>query len=62
MMGLGLPIGGDQFYPRVLRGPHEPEDFAEPLQLLAKRIRFTDPVTGEARDWTSQRDLVKAAH
>ncbi len=62
MMGLGLPIWGDQFYPRVLRGPHEPEDFAEPLQLLAKRIRFTDPVTGEARDWTSQRVLVKAAH
>ncbi len=53
MMALGLPIWGDQFYPQVLRGPQEAEDFAHPLQLLAKRICFTDPVTGEQRDWVS---------
>ena len=57
MNALGLPIAGDQFYPRVLRGPHEAEDFANPLRLLAKAIAFTDPVTGEARAFQSQRAL-----
>lgn len=61
MMRLGLPIWGDQFYPEVLRGPDDLEDFAQPLQLLAQGIRFTDPVTGEARDWTSRRVLLKAS-
>lgn len=54
---LGLPIAGDQFYPRVLRGPQEAEDFSNPLRLLASTIAFTDPVTGEARAFQSQRAL-----
>ncbi|RJP70192.1 MAG: pseudouridine synthase [Comamonadaceae bacterium] len=54
---LGLPIAGDQFYPRVLRGPDEAEDYANPLRLLAQAIAFTDPVTGEARSFQSQRAL-----
>jgi tRNA pseudouridine32 synthase/23S rRNA pseudouridine746 synthase len=54
---LGLPILGDQFYPRVRRGPHEAEDFSEPLRLLARAIRFTDPVTGQARHFQSARTL-----
>jgi len=49
MNALGLPIEGDQFYPTVLRGPTEAEDFSNPLQLLAQHIAFTDPVTGDAR-------------
>ena len=49
MMALGIPIEGDQFYPRVLRGPDEPEDFRQPLQLLAHTVRFTDPHTGLVR-------------
>ncbi len=53
MMALGLPLEGDQFYPTVLRGPEADEDFSHPLQLLAKRVAFTDPVTGEARDFQS---------
>lgn len=57
MNALGLPITGDQFYPRVLRGPREAEDFSNPLRLLAKAIAFTDPVTGEARAFQSQRAL-----
>jgi hypothetical protein len=28
-----------------------------PLQLLAKSIAFTDPVTGQARNFQSQRTL-----
>jgi tRNA pseudouridine32 synthase / 23S rRNA pseudouridine746 synthase len=57
MNALGLPIVGDQFYPRVLRGPDEAEDFAEPLRLLAQAIAFDDPVTGEARFFESRRSL-----
>lgn len=57
MNALCLPIAGDQFYPRVQRGPHEAEDFANPLRLLAQAIAFTDPVTGKARAFQSQRAL-----
>ncbi len=57
MMALGLPIEGDQFYPLVLRGPDAPENFERPLQLLAQSVQFTDPVTGLARTFTSQRQL-----
>ena len=57
MMALGVPIEGDQFYPTVRRGPDEAEDFRAPLQLLARGIAFTDPVTGQARHFESQRQL-----
>ena len=57
MHGLGLPIEGDQFYPVVRRGPDEAEDFADPLQLLAREIAFTDPVTGQLREFESTRQL-----
>jgi tRNA pseudouridine32 synthase/23S rRNA pseudouridine746 synthase len=33
------------------------DDFAAPLQLLAKSVAFTDPVTGQARQFHSQRTL-----
>ena len=57
MMSLGVPIDGDQLYPQLLRGPHEPDDFSQCLQLLAQRIAFTDPISCEERDWQSQRSL-----
>ena len=57
MNALGLPLAGDQFYPRVRRGPDDAEDFADPLRLLAQSIAFTDPVTGEARRFESRQDL-----
>jgi tRNA pseudouridine32 synthase/23S rRNA pseudouridine746 synthase len=57
MAALGLPLVGDQFYPRVRRGPDEAEDFADPLRLLARGIAFTDPVTGEARRFDSRLSL-----
>jgi tRNA pseudouridine32 synthase/23S rRNA pseudouridine746 synthase len=53
MNALGLPLAGDQFYPDVQRGPDEAEDFSNPLQLLAKSIFFTDPITGQARAFNS---------
>ena len=57
MMALGLPLEGDLFYPTVLRGPDEEEDFSQPLQLLAHSVTFTDPVTGQAREFHSALQL-----
>ncbi len=57
MNALGIPIEGDQFYPHVLRGPDEPEDFTCPLQLLAHAVHFTDPVTKALREFKSQLNL-----
>ena len=57
MLSLGTPIEGDQFYPEVLRGPDDAEDFGSPLQLLARSIAFTDPITGQPRQFTSGRHL-----
>ena len=58
MMGMGIPIEGDQFYPQVLRGPHAPEDFGQPLQLLAHSVEFTDPLTGLAHQFTTRQELL----
>ena len=57
MNALGLPIVGDQFYPQVLRGPHEEDDHSQVLQLLAKGVSFIDPITGEPRHFVSQQTL-----
>lgn len=53
MAALGVPIKGDSFYPQVLRGPGEPDDMDNPLQLLASRLAFNDPVTGRRREFKS---------
>ena len=55
MNALGLPILNDRMYPPVAMTPDD--DYKLPLQLLAKSIAFTDPVTGQARNFQSQRTL-----
>ena len=55
MHALGLPIMNDRMYPPVTNTSND--DYSTPLQLLAKSIAFTDPVTGEARQFHSQRTL-----
>lgn len=57
MNSLGLPIVGDNFYPTLLDTPRE--DYSSPLQLLAKRIEFDDPFTGERRRFESRRRLAE---
>ncbi|MES2184156.1 MAG: pseudouridine synthase [Pseudomonadota bacterium] len=62
MSALGLPIVGDRIYPRLLPEPApgiEP-DYSEPLQLLARELAFTDPVSGQQRCFTSRRRLLHA--
>ena len=58
MNALGRPIVGDLFYPEVVHGPgHTQEEWSRPLRLLAHRLSFEDPVTGQTRDFTSLRRL-----
>ncbi|MFE1291020.1 RluA family pseudouridine synthase [Streptomyces sp. NPDC058751] len=56
MSALGVPILGDPLYP-VVTGPVPAGDFRRPLQLLARRLEFTDPVTGRAHRFVSGRTL-----
>lgn len=56
MNGLGIPICNDEFYPALLPAREE-DHFDRPLQLLARSIGFTDPVTGQARFFESRRTL-----
>jgi tRNA pseudouridine32 synthase/23S rRNA pseudouridine746 synthase len=54
---LGLPIQYDQIYPVLTPYQKYDLDFSKPLQLLAKEIRFHDPITLEDRSFVSQRAL-----
>lgn len=63
MAALGMPLLNDQIYP-----VHQPEfvgddenaepDYSRPLQLLAKSLAFTDPITGQQRQFESRRSLM----
>jgi len=55
MHALGLPILNDGIYPTLT--PEGSQDFSKPLQLLAKAIAFTDPVTGRAHHFESRFSL-----
>jgi len=51
MAALGAPIANDPLYPSVAY--REPGDYAAPLQLLARRLSFVDPVSGAQRGFES---------
>jgi len=53
--GLGIPIVGDPLYPEVR--DVAADDFSTPLRLLAQRLEFDDPLTGERRVFISGRSL-----
>lgn len=59
MATIGHPILHDKLYPELQ--PEAPADaspdFSHPLQLLAKRLEFKDPITGEARVFESEQEL-----
>ena len=50
---LGMPIVGDRFYPHVLHSDKDAENYQNPLQLLAKRLTFIDPITRQLRQFDS---------
>ena len=56
MNALGVPILGDPLYP-VVTDPVPAGDFRRPLQLLARTLEFTDPVTGVEYRFRSARTL-----
>ena len=56
MAALGLALRNDAFYPELNDPPEG--DFSRPLQLLARSLSFTDPVTGAARYFESERQLL----
>lgn len=58
MNALGLPIVFDRIYPQLL--PDALPDYQRPLQLLARELRFEDPISGLARCFRSKRQLSKA--
>lgn len=55
MASLGIPILNDPLYPQLQ--PRADDDYSRPLQLLAKSIAFTDPLTGAARHFESRQVL-----
>lgn len=55
LASLGLPIDGDPLYPQVI--DVAPDDFSQPLRLLAHRLEFEDPFTGRLRGFVSERNL-----
>ena len=51
MAALGAPIANDGVYPSVFH--REEGDYSAPLQLLAKRLSFFDPLSGVERSFSS---------
>lgn len=56
LAALGAPIVNDPLYPQ-LQNETGQEDYASPLQLLAKQISFIDPFSKLLRSFTSQLTL-----
>jgi tRNA pseudouridine32 synthase/23S rRNA pseudouridine746 synthase len=59
MASLGLGIVNDAFYPDLL--DKAPDDYTKPLQLLARGIRFVDPITKQPVEYRSKLHLSEAA-
>ncbi|RYZ69806.1 MAG: pseudouridine synthase [Lysobacteraceae bacterium] len=51
MAALGAPIRNDRYYPSL--EPQSADDFGQPLQLLARRLAFNDPLSGSPRRFES---------
>ena len=55
MLKIGMPILNDKFYPILLAD--KKLDFDSPLQLLAKKLSFRDPITKKHLSFESSRGL-----
>lgn len=56
MFSLGMPILHDNYYPELK--PKQAADFTKPLQLLAQRLCFTDPLSHIEREFYSEHSLI----
>jgi tRNA pseudouridine32 synthase/23S rRNA pseudouridine746 synthase len=56
MQSIGFPIVNDKYYP-ILQ-PLSVDDYDLPLQFLAKKIEFIDPISKEKRCFSYDRDLL----
>lgn len=56
MAALGIPILNDPYYPSVQF--KQDQDYTAPLQLLAQRIGFIDPITQQPVAYVSQQKLI----
>lgn len=61
MAALGLPIENDPIYPTLL-AKEDYLDFSKPLQLLAQRLAFTDPINHSERCFDSAQTLKLSAN
>jgi tRNA pseudouridine32 synthase/23S rRNA pseudouridine746 synthase len=55
MAALGAAILNDGFYPTL--ADSSDDDFTRPLKLLARSLRFVDPLSGRERHFESRRTL-----
>lgn len=58
LASIGIPIVDDPLYPEIV--DVAAGDFSRPLQLLAQRLEFDDPLSGARREFVSARELVSA--
>lgn len=56
MGGLGFGILNDRYYPDLQ--PERADDFENPLRLIAKMVRFRDPLNGREMKFSSERELL----
>lgn len=54
---LNIPIKDDQIYPVLTPYQEYDLDFSKPLQLLAQEVSFLDPISKQARAFTSRKTL-----
>jgi hypothetical protein len=55
MQRFGWPLLNDTYYPELK--PVQPDDYPKPLQLLAQKLQFIDPITKQARSFSSNTEL-----
>lgn len=55
MQSLGWPLLHDTYYPELQL--NKPDDYSKPLRLLAQQLQFIDPMTQQARSFSSHTEL-----
>lgn len=60
MSGLGFRILNDRYYPELQ--PEQADDYDQPLRLIAKMVRFCDPVSNMNMEFCSERELPGHQH